>query len=220
MTQAVRALKWPLLFAAQHYPSLGASLAVVFARGRQRYVADWDKSYREGGWSWLGSPEERPHHYVIASIAAAYGATTILDVGCGEGHTHAALRGIGYRRYLGIDLSPSAIETASGAADERTRFLAADAETFKTDERFDVIIFNEMIYCFERPSDVLAHYEPMLNEGGFCIISMGLSSFRQVLLTERIWRDLGQGREVLASHSLFRPNGPLRTIKALRLRRG
>jgi 2-polyprenyl-3-methyl-5-hydroxy-6-metoxy-1,4-benzoquinol methylase len=220
MMQTVKALKWPLLLAAQLYPSLGARLVAVFARERWRYATDWDKTYRDGGWSWLASPEEKPHHYVIASLAAAWGAKTILDVGCGEGHTHAALRGVGYERYLGIDLSPRAIETAAAATDARTRFLTADAEKFETDERFDVVIFNEMIYCFERLIEVLAHYEPMLNEGGFCIISMGLSSFRQALLTERIWRELEQGRDILASHSLFRPNGPLRTIKALRQRGG
>jgi len=220
MMHAVKALKWPLLLAAQLYPSLGTGLVAVFARGRWRSAIDWDKTYRDGRWSWLASQEEKPHHHVVASLAAAWDAKTILDVGCGEGHTHAALRGGGYRRYLGIDLSPRAIETAAAATDACTRFLAADAEKFETDEQFDVVIFNEVIYYFERPREVLAHYETMLSKGGFCIISMGLRPFRQALLTERIWRELEQGREILASHSLFRPNGPLRMIKALRPRGG
>lgn len=218
MMRAVKVLKWPLLLAAQLYPSLGAGLGALFVRGHQRYVIDWDKSYRDGGWDWLASPQEKPHHYLIAGLVAAWGAKTILDVGCGEGHTLAALRGIGYDRYLGIDLSAKAIETAAARTDGRTRFLAADAERFETDERFDVIIFNEMIYCFEQPAEVLVHYEPMLNEGGAYIVSMGLGEFRQALMTEQIWRELEQGRDVLASVSLFRPNGPLRTIKALRPR--
>jgi hypothetical protein len=65
--------------------------------------------------------------------------------------------------YLGIDLSLRAIETAAAATDGCTRFLAADA---KGSIRMSgsTSSFNEMIYHFECPSEILVHHEPMLNK--------------------------------------------------------
>jgi 2-polyprenyl-3-methyl-5-hydroxy-6-metoxy-1,4-benzoquinol methylase len=71
---------------------------------------------------------------------------SLLDVGCGEGVLQRRLRALGYARYLGIDSSEEAIARAQTERDARTEFRCADAETYMPQDRFDVIVFNEVLY--------------------------------------------------------------------------
>src|SRR5581483_3607115 len=69
---------------------------------------------------------EDAHHQVVAGYAHALKPNArLLDVGCGEGTLNAALRRFGYRRYLGIDISPVAIAKAQRLADADTAFMAS-----------------------------------------------------------------------------------------------
>ena len=93
----------------------------------------------------------RSPRFVVRHLAVAPAAARILDVGCGEGPLLEPLRQLGVGRYLGIDVAETVIERAQKLADRNTRFLAADAESYTTDERFDAIVFNESLYYFEDP---------------------------------------------------------------------
>jgi trans-aconitate methyltransferase len=82
------------------------------------------------------------------------------------------LRPDGYRRYVGIDVAEAAIAAAAPRRDEHTSFLAADAETFRTDERFDLIVLNESIYYFRDALGTVQRYEALLAPDGSFIVSM------------------------------------------------
>jgi 2-polyprenyl-3-methyl-5-hydroxy-6-metoxy-1,4-benzoquinol methylase len=110
---------------------------------------------------------------------------SLLDVGCGQGVLQRRLRALGYARYLGIDGSQEAIARAQTERDARTEFRCADAESFTPQDRFDVIVYNEVLYYLKDPVDVVRRLARALNPDGIVIVSM-----LRWTSSRRIWRSL------------------------------
>ncbi len=180
----------------------------------------WEPEYREDGWSWLWDAREAVHHQVIAAYCKPLrGKAAILDVGCGEGVLHDTLRNVGYGRYVGIDLSETAIGRAARSADEQTQFMVARAETFETVERFDLIVINECLYYLDDPPSLLARLAGFLGPEGAFIISMSMGNLNEGLLMLSLWRDLERDFIVRDEISLLQQGGAVRIIKTLQPRR-
>lgn len=181
--------------------------------------ARWEPEYREGGWDWLWNSREAIHHQVIAAYCKPLqGKAAILDIGCGEGVLHDALRGVGYGRYVGIDLSETAIGRAARFADAQTQFMVAKAETFESTERFDLIVINECLYYLEEPPSLLARLAGLLEPDGAFVISMAMGNLNEGLLMLNLWRDLERDFAVRDEISLLHDGGPVRIIKTLQPR--
>ena len=136
-------------------------------------AAVWNQEFGAGKWDFLGSAAEMPRYAVIAGYFGALPENpAVLDVGCGAGLLQPWLKRIGYARYLGIDLSETAIVRAQAQADAQTRFEAADAESFVLPETFDVIILNEMLYYMADPVGMLRRYAAHLRRDGVFILSL------------------------------------------------
>jgi len=132
----------------------------------------WEDKYRSGRWEFMRELYEVPRYASIAALAHRLRPDgAILDIGCGEGLLQDYLAPFGYGRYLGIDLAEAAIEQAGGRIDDRTDFVAADAETFVPDGTFDVVIFNECVHYFHSPARSVTGYERFLTPDGLFIIS-------------------------------------------------
>ena len=133
----------------------------------------WNEEYRSGHWDFLGSRSEMPRYAMIAGYQRCAGPDlTILDIGCGPGIMPSWLRGAGYRRYHGIDLSAAAIAQAGRLASPDTTFETAEAGSYVPPQTFDLIIFNEMLYYMPDPADVLRRYAEYLTPYGFYIVSL------------------------------------------------
>ncbi|WP_197506902.1 class I SAM-dependent methyltransferase [Mycobacterium sp. E136] len=131
----------------------------------------WDRQYSDGHWDYLSDLAEMPRYAIIAGFTRyLQPVKSILDVGCGSGHLVDWLYRDGVQRYVGIDLSRVAVEKASRVNSE-AQFEVAEARTYIPDQRFDVIIFNEVLYYSSEPGAVLDHYERFLNRSGAFIIS-------------------------------------------------
>ncbi|WP_197696847.1 methyltransferase domain-containing protein [Mycobacterium sp. 852002-51152_SCH6134967] len=133
--------------------------------------AAWDRQYSEGDWDYLATLAEMPRYAIIAGFTKfLQPLESILDVGCGGGELVDWVYRDGVQRYVGIDLSRVAIEKARRARPQ-AQFEVADASAYVPSQKFDVVIFNEVLYYSSTPVAVLKHYERFLNSNGSFIIS-------------------------------------------------
>lgn len=146
----------------------------------------WEAQYRNGVWEYLAALDELAHYSILAGYYQYLKpGGSVLDIGCGEGLLQEKLEPFDYPRYVGVDLSSETIRKASSRADERTSFLVADGDEFEPDDSFDVIIFSESLFYFERPARTIERCEGFLKPRGLFLISMHETPER-----EAIWRRL------------------------------
>ncbi|HEY0511163.1 MAG TPA: class I SAM-dependent methyltransferase [Thermoanaerobaculia bacterium] len=151
----------------------------------------WEEQYRQGGWEFMRRLDEVARYSVIAGyLHHLRPGGSVLDVGSGEGLLADHLRPLGYSRYLGVDLSETAIRQAAGRADATTAFAAADAESYAPPDRWDAIVFNECVYYFNDPVGAVRRYESCLETDGVLVVST-FRSRRADVIVERLletWR--------------------------------
>lgn len=136
----------------------------------------WDRDYANGVWDHIRQIDELGHYSLIAGyVHCAKKGKKLLDVGCGEGIRLERLCESKYSGYTGIDISEVAIARATEQRNGKTTFVVASIEGFETNERYDVIIFNECLYYLHNPLAMLEKYERFLEENGAFIISMYVS---------------------------------------------
>lgn len=140
--------------------------------------------------------ERADYHYhedVNWGLLRLWGGRTglrVLDVGCGFATTSARIQKLG-NEVTGIDSSPG---IGSVAGQRLARVIEADLENFERverelgAERFDVLIFADVLEHLVWPVSTLRRYLPWLKEGGTVIVSLpnvGLWSVRFAHLAGR-----------------------------------
>jgi 2-polyprenyl-3-methyl-5-hydroxy-6-metoxy-1,4-benzoquinol methylase len=133
----------------------------------------WEAQYRSGDWSFLRELDQMTRYSVIAGYVQTLKCEgSVLDVGCGEGLLLDRLCGGAYSKFVGIDISQTAIERAQEKQYPRSFFTRVDARGFVADEHFDAIIFNEVLYYFRDPLEVSRKYCHWLKPDGLLITSL------------------------------------------------
>ena len=134
---------------------------------------DFELQYSSGRYDYLRGLSELVHYSVLIGYCHYLKpAGSILDVGCGEGILQERLEPGKYSRYIGIDISHEAIRRASDRQDAKTLFITADVLTYIPPEQFDIIVFNECLYHFDEPLNVLRKYESFLKDDGIFLVSI------------------------------------------------
>jgi 2-polyprenyl-3-methyl-5-hydroxy-6-metoxy-1,4-benzoquinol methylase len=98
---------------------------------------------------------------------------SILDVGCGMGTLSDYINNEQRPKYLGLDISKEAVRIA------RTKrpglaFKVANCESFVPRNKFDVVVFNEMLYYTDH-LETMKHYIKFLSPNGIFVISIWYS---------------------------------------------
>jgi SAM-dependent methyltransferase len=110
----------------------------------------------------------------LALLRLAPSGLRVLDVGCGSGVTGAHLRDLG-NVVWGIDSAP---EVAGPATERLDRFIPGDVTSPEVlagalgEERFDVIVFADVLEHLSDPVRVLRTYRRYLNPGGSVLVSV------------------------------------------------
>ena len=126
------------------------------------------KLWNEGNaqrWLKLGEAMTRPlvgfGEAAIAALGPKRGEKA-LDVGCGTGETTRALAAI-TGDALGVDVSAPFVEIARSKGG--ARYLLADAQTHRFDERFDLLFSRFGVMFFEDPPAAFANLAASLRPG-------------------------------------------------------
>ena len=140
-------------------------------------IANWDATFRRGQWDYLSTTSELPRYAIIAGFIRALKPTgVVLDAGCGEGILIDHLD-VGRSRYVGFDLSETAIRRAQKRSNYVTLSVCS-VDDFDTNRQalFDVVVFNEVLPHVNDPIGTLDRFVRSLTPDGFAIISLYQSS--------------------------------------------
>ena len=126
----------------------------------------WNDDY--GDWQGLASNIQEPRYQEIARIVGEFCPNgSVLDVGCGEAVLAAYLPES--VTYIGIEPSSKALAASS----TKISCHHTTAEEFISgEERWDCIIFNEMLYYSQDPQSLLLKFSNFLKPNGIVIISI------------------------------------------------
>jgi 2-polyprenyl-3-methyl-5-hydroxy-6-metoxy-1,4-benzoquinol methylase len=162
----------------------------------------WEAQYAAGRWDFLAELSELARFSVLAGyICQLKPGAAVLDTGCGQGVLLRRLPRDCYSRYVGIDVSDSAISVAQQQRNERSTFLVADCEEYSPTERFDVIVFNEVLCCLHDPLRTVERYARCLNSGGLLLVSMCTAARGSATILWRLKQAYATVDEVRVTHS-------------------
>jgi predicted TPR repeat methyltransferase len=140
--------------------------AVVQSRDR------WENEYESGAWSRLHSSHEFAHYTLVASYLQRHGRPfRLLDVGCGEGVILKFLNRSLVESYTGVDIAQAALDKIP-LKRSQDRMICSQLETYSPEGRWDVILFNEVLYYTADPVAQFRKFSGSLNANGFYVISM------------------------------------------------
>jgi SAM-dependent methyltransferase len=132
----------------------------------------WDEAWTGSELDHYADVDELPRYAVLVGYLRSLDpGWTVLDVGCGSGLMRTHIDGLDFSRYLGVDVSATAIERAAGLADDRTSFLVGELPPAETGT-FDVAVLNEVLYYADDPGATLDRIAARLTPGGHVLTSI------------------------------------------------
>ncbi len=175
----------------------------------------WEQEYNKNKWDFLFSEDEKAHYdAIIAQVKSNNAAPEILDTGCGQGALYGYFTtslGPGFN-YQGIDISENAIKKASEKF-PGINFKVVDYDFEKVTGRFNIIVFNEVLYYFVKPAKTLHKaITENLSASGVVIISMYKDSQDK---NEFIWKNIDRQYKILAQQVVKNDKGTSWTIKTI-----
>ncbi|MCZ8197540.1 MAG: class I SAM-dependent methyltransferase [Flavobacterium sp.] len=133
----------------------------------------WNHKYFVGKWNYIDKETSRYLKIVEFVKEIDIEKPDILDLGCGFGSLRKNIKIEDFSNFLGIDLSDTAIYQAKKKKYENTKFLVSDIQRYSSNEKYDVIVFNEVIYYLDNYMETLKHYSNFFKDGnGYFIISI------------------------------------------------
>lgn len=152
----------------------------------------WESRYKLDGLDYLKELDELARYSIISGYFRHFKrGGSVLDLGCGEGILQEKIGSGYYSRYLGVDISSEAIKRASTKSDHKTAFMRFDISKYVSQESFDAIVFNEVLYYLDDPLDTVDRYSKYLNNDGILIISMYVDKYF-TKRTSAVWEKIGK----------------------------
>jgi len=145
-------------------PAALAPLPAALAATGRRLAADSGAYVHR-----YGAMDASPRTDLVAKLPA--GAASILDVGCSQGATGAALREAGVREIVGVEPDPGDAAIAERSYD---RVVCARLEDVveRWEGAFDAVLFGDVLEHLEDPSEALVRVRPWLAPQGRVVASV------------------------------------------------
>jgi SAM-dependent methyltransferase len=166
--------------------------------------ARWNHQYAQGKWDGLKDAPELERQNIIKEYFLNYkGEGNMIEFGCGFGVLPDVIfKKQHYSNYLGVDVSDFVIEKIQNLADSRHIFEVGDMENYTFKEKYDVIVFNEVINYAQNIPKLLADCRQNgLKDGGIFIISV--HDYKRSI---EHWKDIHSTLQVLESRRVDNGN--------------
>lgn len=132
----------------------------------------WEQEYQNGQWQFLYGRSESSRYAVVADLIRRHpGPISLLDIGGGEGVILRYLELENVRRYVALDIAQTALDRIVPKRPQ-DRCICSSLEAYVPDEKFDVVLFGEVLYYLHDPVQQLRKFESSLNDDGFFVVSM------------------------------------------------
>ena len=133
----------------------------------------WNKEYKKGLWNYLLRDFKKRTGLRII-LRKYINNSKVLDLGCGFGNFFEFIGEEHFKKYMGVDISTIVIDKARKRHknNEKCFFLADDIMSYNSEDKFDLIIFNEVIYYFN-PDEI----REMIKKYSFSLTSDGVLCF-------------------------------------------
>ena len=134
----------------------------------------FDEKFRTGQWNFSGEASRELANAVERYVEGG----DILMLGCGTAAITHALKPDCFNSFLGVDLSKEAIARANLGSSDKIRFEHGDMLRFKTDQKFNVILFSESLYYLKpwQRQPMLRRSTSMLRSRGHIIVTISQPS--------------------------------------------
>ncbi len=151
----------------------------------------WDADWKAGNWDYMDKVAvERAKMAVIGGVliqSYAPSDARVLDVGCGEGPLSDFLNEQQKPKYVGVDVAKAAITSAKNLRGSPRKFVVSTAHEFAPKNKFDVIVFSDMLYYVDYVK-VIKQYMSYLNPKGVIIIAIYHQNSNQQDTTSKIFK--------------------------------
>lgn len=157
------------------------NLLLKFVRGESVLIVKqnkekWDSQFRQGKWDFLLNNLNNQGHAAIIGLFCRHQSKKekikVLEVGCGNGLILGMVKAMcgDKGEYYGLDISQEAIDSLNRENQGFKLFCADAHEPPLFQNKFEVIIFSEVLYYIDFNS--ILKYKKLLNPGGVLIISL------------------------------------------------
>jgi trans-aconitate methyltransferase len=138
---------------------------------RYALIKEYNKFYKRNPEKWTSDERDEVTYQNIAGYLKQI-PWTVLDIGCGNGHTIAYLhKKWPETDFAGIDLSPEAIAIAKKKAPS-AQFFEGFLDKIKSDRQFDVVILLGVAEHFEDIVPNLILVRKLINHNGIAYIEV------------------------------------------------
>ena len=137
--------------------------------------AKWNYEFAKGNWDGLGDLKELGRFSTVIGYLSFFKpqSHSILEFGCADGLLYQRMHKELVTYYEGIDASSDIIKVANQKyGSEKVKFVAHDMDEYKFSQKYDFIVFNEVLYYSRDYKKLLARCFDFLNPNGFIILSI------------------------------------------------